>query len=138
LRNFSKAARQLGSSYGILFSTDKLHGQVAVVLHLFRINAISLFPDKMRRLAYEVIPHSTLHTKLKKKQKENISGESTSESTPYNLEDIPHQLEELAGLARALLNKLNEVPQFTDEAVDASIRLFETDLKVSYWITIVS
>lgn len=45
-------------------------------------------------------------------------------------ENFPEQLEHLALDVSTFLNCLNEFPEFTDEAVNASIRAFEGDLKV--------
>lgn len=46
-------------------------------------------------------------------------------------EFFPEQLEALAADVATFLNCLNEFPEFTDEAVNASIRSFEGDLKVN-------
>jgi hypothetical protein len=46
-------------------------------------------------------------------------------------ENFPEQLEQFAIDVTTFLNCLNEFPEFTDEAVDSSIRSFEGDLKVS-------
>jgi len=48
-------------------------------------------------------------------------------------EDFPEQIEQLAIDVTTFLNCLNEFPEFTDEAVNTSIRSFEGDLKVSRW-----
>lgn len=45
-------------------------------------------------------------------------------------ENFPEQLESLAVDVTTFLNCLNEFPEFTDEAVNASILSFEGDLKV--------
>jgi hypothetical protein len=47
-----------------------------------------------------------------------------------DLEDFPEQIEQLAIDVTTFLTCLNEFPEFTDEAVNASIRSFEGDLKV--------
>jgi hypothetical protein len=46
-------------------------------------------------------------------------------------EKFPEQIEQLAIDVTTFLNCLNEFPEFTDEAVNSSIRSFEGDLKVS-------
>jgi hypothetical protein len=48
LRNLSNAARQLGSSVGILSSAYHLRERVAQILHLFHENAADLFPRKVQ------------------------------------------------------------------------------------------
>lgn len=45
-------------------------------------------------------------------------------------ECFPEQLEALAREVTTFLDTLNEFPEFTDEAVNASILSFEDDLKV--------
>lgn len=47
------------------------------------------------------------------------------------LEDFPNQFEALAQEITTFVNRLNGFPEFTDEAVDASISSFAADLK--YW-----
>lgn len=47
-------------------------------------------------------------------------------------EGFPDLLEDLAEDVKTFLNCLNEFPEFTDEAVNASILSFEGDLKVCY------
>jgi hypothetical protein len=46
-------------------------------------------------------------------------------------EDFPNQFNLLAKDIMTLLGCLNEFPEFTDEAMNASIQSFEVDLKVS-------
>jgi len=46
-------------------------------------------------------------------------------------ETFPEQLEFLANEVTTFLRCLNEFPEFTDEAVNASILSFEGDLKVT-------
>jgi hypothetical protein len=48
-----------------------------------------------------------------------------------DLEFFPQQLEALAADVTTFLKCLNEFPEFTDEAVNASIMAFEGDLKAS-------
>ena len=48
-----------------------------------------------------------------------------------DLETFPEQLEHLAREVTTFVRCLNEFPEFTDEAVNASILSFEGDLK--YW-----
>jgi hypothetical protein len=47
-----------------------------------------------------------------------------------DLEHFPEQLKNLAVDVVTFLNCLNEFPEFTDEAVNASIKAFEGDLRV--------
>jgi len=47
-----------------------------------------------------------------------------------DIENFPEQLEAFATDVAVFLNCLNEFPEFTDEAVNASIHSFEGDLRV--------
>ncbi|KAI6029590.1 hypothetical protein BKA83DRAFT_4220783, partial [Pisolithus microcarpus] len=134
LRNFANAARQLGSSVGILSTAFRLRECLANILFLFRENAADLFPKKETGL------------RLRQGEREHPSVAWTS-PTPYVRHDkitapplsdstldaqfFPEHLEVFAIDVIAFLNRLNEFPEFTDEAVSTSIKAFESDLK--YW-----
>jgi hypothetical protein len=62
-----------------------------------------------------------------------------------DLESLPEQFESFASALMTFLKCLNEFPEFTDEAVNTSIKSFEGDLKVyirtfwfSAWLTFCS
>jgi hypothetical protein len=53
-----------------------------------------------------------------------------------DLESLPEQFESFANALMTFLKCLNEFPEFTDEAVNTSIKSFEGDLKVyihTFW-----
>jgi hypothetical protein len=137
LRNFANASRQLGSSAGILSSAFHLRERLAHILFLFRENAADLFPAKVQRqpressLVQPNMKHFRRHS-LRHKHKNpppHILRPTVDDS--LDPEDFPKQLEQLALDVSTFLNCLNEFPEFTDEAVNASIRAFEGDLKVT-------
>ncbi|KAK0192616.1 hypothetical protein F5146DRAFT_1102483 [Armillaria mellea] len=112
LRNFANAARQLGSSAAILSSAFHLRERLAHLLHLYRENAADLFPRKITHVTHINNVEAETHTRRLHRH-------------------FPDQFEALAKDVTTFMNCLNEFPEFTDEAVNASISAFEGDLK--YW-----
>jgi WD repeat-containing protein 26 len=137
LRNFANAARQLGSSVAILSSAFHLRERLAQILFLFHENAGELFPRKVQRRPRD--PDSAAKPKAKNARKK-LARAARYKAPPHvarptvdeNLdpESFPEQLECLATDVTTFLRCLNEFPEFTDEAVNASISSFEGDLKV--------
>ncbi|EIN08602.1 hypothetical protein PUNSTDRAFT_88042 [Punctularia strigosozonata HHB-11173 SS5] len=130
LRNFSNAARQLGSSVAILSSAFHLRERLAQILFLFRENAADLFPRKVARQP-AAPPTSYTSKKRRKTRKPPPHVARPTAGRDLDAEDFPEQIEGLASDVITFLNCLNEFPEFTDEAVNASIKSFEGDLK--YW-----
>ncbi|TDL22745.1 WD40 repeat-like protein [Rickenella mellea] len=133
LRNFANASRQLGSSVGILSSSFHLRERLARVLFLFRENAAGLFPRKVSRQPIEVPVNQDAHKMRHRKARRRVPPHTARPVVMEKLdaEDFPYQLSELARDVTNFLKSLNEFPEFTDEALDHSISLFEGDLK--YW-----
>ncbi|KAG1876395.1 quinon protein alcohol dehydrogenase-like superfamily [Suillus subluteus] len=133
LRNFGNAARQLGSSVGILSSAFRLRECLAQILFLFRDNAADLFPRKISRQQREFLVNPNLMDKKRKaRRRKSMPGRvpaNTEDS--LDLENLPEQFENFATALMTFLKCLNEFPEFTDEAVNTSIKSFEGDLK--YW-----
>ncbi|KAG1834776.1 WD40-repeat-containing domain protein [Suillus variegatus] len=133
LRNFGNAARQLGSSVGILSSAFRLRERLAQILFLFRDNAADLFPRRISRQQREFLVNPNLmDRKRNARRRKSMPGR-----VPVNIEDsldlesLPEQFENFAAALMTFLKCLNEFPEFTDEAVNTSIKSFEGDLK--YW-----
>ncbi|KAI6043946.1 WD40-repeat-containing domain protein [Pisolithus marmoratus] len=158
LRNFANAARQLGSSIGILSTAFRLRECLANILFLFRENAADLFPRKVARQPKETLVNPNVMEKRRKRGKrrdrtsfeageQEHPGVAWTSATPSVRHDkitappfldstldaqfFPEHFEVFATDVIAFLNRLNEFPEFTDEAVSTSIRAFEGDLK--YW-----
>ncbi|KAI6129596.1 WD40-repeat-containing domain protein, partial [Pisolithus croceorrhizus] len=158
LRNFANAARQLGSSVGILSTAFRLRECLANILFLFRENAADLFPRKVPRQPKETLVNPNVMEKRRKRRKgrkwttfeggeHEHPGVAWTSTTPSVRHDkisahpfldstldaqfFPEHLEVFATDVIAFLNRLNEFPEFTDEAVSTSIKAFEADLK--YW-----
>ncbi|KAH7907727.1 hypothetical protein BJ138DRAFT_1210625 [Hygrophoropsis aurantiaca] len=128
LRNFANAARQLGSSVGILSAAFRLRERLTKILFLFRENAATLFPRKVQRQEREALVNPDLV--------DNRRGNQAITARPViedNLdpETFPEQFEKFAQDVVTFLNSLKEFPQFTDEAFHTAMRSFEGDLK--YW-----
>ncbi|KAG2337636.1 WD40 repeat-like protein [Suillus weaverae] len=124
LRNFANAARQLGSSVGILSSGFRLRERLAKLLFLFRENAATLFPRKISRQPREA---PIIHEWTERRRTDN---QPLSKAHP-DPESFPDQFAGFAEDVVTFLNCLNEFPEFTDDAVNRSMRAFECDLK--YW-----
>jgi len=136
LRSFANAARQLGSSVAILSSAYHLRERLAQLLFLYHENAADLFPRKIIHIAREGINDSPTSSKRRRgfrrvegKAQLHVPRPTVSENV--DPETFPEQLEFLADEVTTFVRCLNEFPEFTDEAVNASILSFEGDLKVT-------
>ncbi|KAJ7640788.1 WD40 repeat-like protein [Mycena polygramma] len=137
LRNFANATRQLGSSVAILSSAFHLREQIAQILFLYRENAADLFPRKISHVARE----NTADPKIKGRRRTKSEKAARYRAPPHvarpaidenlDLEKFPEQFEALANNIVTFGRCLNEFPEFTDEAINASITSFEGDLR--YW-----
>ena len=135
LRNFANAARQLGSSVAILSSAFHLRERLAQILYLYRENAADLFPRKINHLSKDNTVDARAETRRRRRWRvaqtkalPHVARPTVNED--LDLEFFPQQLEALAADVTTFLKCLNEFPEFTDEAVNASIMSFEGDLKV--------
>ncbi|PCH35089.1 WD40 repeat-like protein [Wolfiporia cocos MD-104 SS10] len=132
LRNFANAARQLGSSVGILSSAVLLRERLVQLLHLFHENAEDLFPLYVPKSAREPVPDvDEPETPKKKRRKVLLQGVNPAVLQDLDVESFPDQLQSFAQDVTTFLDCLNEFPEFNDEAVNASIMALEGDLK--YW-----
>lgn len=127
LRNFANAARQLGSSVAILSSAFHLRERLALLLFLYHENAADLFPRKIAHIVKET-PADFQIKRVRGKARLHVPRPTVPENV--DPESFPEQLEFLAKEVTTFLRCLNEFPEFTDEAVNASILSFEGDLKV--------
>ncbi|KAJ7126166.1 hypothetical protein C8R44DRAFT_618507 [Mycena epipterygia] len=135
LRNFANATRQLGSSVAILSSAFHLRERIAQILFLYHENAADLFPRK--------ISHATRENPVdaKTKGRRRVKKVARYSAPPHvarptiddtlDLEKFPEQFRALADNIVTFGRCLNEFPEFTDEAINASITSFEGDLR--YW-----
>ncbi|KAI0301606.1 WD40-repeat-containing domain protein [Multifurca ochricompacta] len=132
LRNFSNAARQLGSSVGILSSAFHLRERLAQIAWLFRENAADLFPRKVSHQSAEgLVRPDVLPRRKRARSKAPPHVRRPLVLKKLDPENFPSQLGLFARDVITFLHCLNEFPEFTDEALNASIIAFEGDLK--YW-----
>lgn len=101
---------------------------MAQLLFLYHENAADLFPRKIVHIAREGINDSGFR-RVKGKAQLHVPRPTVSENV--DPETFPEQLEFLANEVTTFVRCLNEFPEFTDEAVNASILSFEGDLKVT-------
>ena len=131
LRNFSNAARQLGSSVAILSSAFHLRERLAQIAWLFRENAADLFPRKVSHQSLEsAVKPGVLPKRRRARSKAPPHVRRPLVLEKLDREDFPGQLGLFARDVITFLHCLNEFPEFTDEALNASILAFEGDLKV--------
>ncbi|KAJ7485562.1 hypothetical protein FB451DRAFT_1230279 [Mycena latifolia] len=138
LRNFANATRQLGSSVAILSSAFHLRERIAQILFLYRENAADLFPRKISHATRENIVDAKIKSGRRRTKAPKVAGYSAPPHVTrpaidegLDLEKFPEQFEALAENIVTFGRCLNEFPEFTDEAINASISSFEGDLK--YW-----
>jgi hypothetical protein len=125
----------LGSSVAILSSAFHLRERLAQLLFLYHENAADLFPRKISHIVRETVSDSPISNKRKRgfqrvKGKAQLHVPRPQVAENVDPESYPEQLEYLAKEVTTFLRCLNEFPEFTDEAVNASILSFEGDLKV--------
>ncbi|KAG6332928.1 hypothetical protein ID866_6161 [Astraeus odoratus] len=129
LCNFANAARQLGSSVGILSSAFRLRERFTNIVFLFRENASSLFPRRIARHPREVLLNPDLIDNDTRRAGWRRTRPLAEDSLP--VETLPFQFESLATDVKNFLDCLNEFPEFTDVAVNQSMKEFEGNLR--YW-----
>ncbi|KAJ7906089.1 hypothetical protein B0H13DRAFT_2194387, partial [Mycena leptocephala] len=128
LQYFGNATRHLGSSVTILSSAFLLRERIARILFLYRENTADLFPREVSHAPRK----NVLDVKDESFDVVSISS-YYSHCTLMNVpqEQFPEQFEALADNIVAFGRCLIEFPEFTDEAINASITSFEGDLR--YW-----
>lgn len=103
---------------------------------MYQENAADLFPRKVPHIVRETVADDPIgkrrrhFRRVKGKAQLHVPRPTVAENV--DPESFPDQLEFLAKEVTTFLRCLNEFPEFTDEAVNASILSFEGDLKVSF------
>jgi hypothetical protein len=114
---------------GILSSAYHLRERITQILYLFHENAAHLFPRKVHHQDMSTqVNHQPLKTKRRSKPPPNVR--TPVITTDLDTEDFPDQMSHFAEDISNFLNCLNEFPEFRDEVVNASISVFQGDLKV--------
>lgn len=130
LRQLSNAARQLGSSVGILSASFRLCERLSRVLFLFRENAVALFPNKVFRKGQ--VDRLWNFKRQRPNRRRNrllilVSRYSTSLDRP-TVDHLPDELHALAKDIATILDCFAQYPEFVDEVPEQSL---EKDLEVS-------
>ncbi|KAF8595381.1 WD40 repeat-like protein [Ceratobasidium sp. AG-I] len=132
LQAFANAVRQLGSSAGLLNAAYHLRARLTQIQYFFRENAAELFDDIAHGPNLGTKPYSARRRgKARRSTTLFTSVSPTSNNKPWlnDTEHLPKELEYLAKDLHSFLDRLNDVPEFSDEAVNASIMSFEGDLR---------
>ncbi|KAJ1311844.1 hypothetical protein OPQ81_010305 [Rhizoctonia solani] len=127
LQAFANAVRQLGSSVGLLNAAYHLRARLRQIQYFFRENAAELFDAIPHAPNIGTRPYSA--RKRGKVRRHMAVGPENSKPWSTEIEDLPDEMEKLAKDLDVFLKRLNDVPEFTDEAVNASIMAFEGDLR---------
>lgn len=127
LQAFANAVRQLGSSVGLLNAAYHLRARLTQIQYLFRENAAEQFDDVTHGPNNGTKPYSA-RKRAKVRKSRNLMARPVMFWTD-DIEKLPQEMEILAKDLHEFLDRLNDVPEFTDEAVNASITAFEDDLK---------
>ncbi|ELU41225.1 WD40 domain-containing protein [Rhizoctonia solani AG-1 IA] len=126
LQAFANAVRQLGSSVGLLNAAYHLRARLRQIQYFFQENAAELFDGVPHAPNVGTKPYSA--RKRGKVRRHMAVGPENNKLWSTEIEDLPGEMENLAKDLDVFLNRLNDVPEFTDEAVNASIKAFEGDL----------
>lgn len=135
LQSFANAVRQLGSSVGLMSAAHHLRGRLKQVMHLVRENASGLFDEIKNENSEPLRPFSRRKGARQSTKARKLRPSIQIDSDP---ETLPANMKLLADDLIAFLSRLNEIPEFTDEAVDSAIWSFEGDLKVGLCLSCVT
>ncbi|CAK5263142.1 unnamed protein product [Mycena citricolor] len=130
LQNFVNTIRQLGSSVAILSSAFHIREHTSQLLALYRQNASELFPRRVQAAREPTLRDSTVQAKKERELPPQLIARPRV-NVNLDLEHFPSQFEELANHLVVFVQCLKEFPEFIDESINASISLFEADLR--YW-----
>ncbi|KAJ1311843.1 hypothetical protein OPQ81_010304 [Rhizoctonia solani] len=126
LQSFANSVRQLGSSVGLLNATYYLRGSLIQIEHLFRENAADLFSEIRRKR------DSTRDVQLRstKAERDRVHTGMRPQFKPLrDIELLPQEMDKLAQQIHVFVNRLNDIPEFTDELVNGSFMSFASDLR---------
>ncbi|CAE6426142.1 unnamed protein product [Rhizoctonia solani] len=126
LQNFANAIRQLGSSVGLLNATYHLRGSLIRIEHLFRENAADLFSEIRRKRDSVRGPGLGSATAETNRVRTGIRPPLRPLS---DVELLPREMDNLAQQIQVFVNRLNDVPEFTDEFINATLLSFASDLR---------
>ncbi|CAE6460236.1 unnamed protein product, partial [Rhizoctonia solani] len=126
LQSFANSIRQLGSSVGLLNATYYLRASLIQIEYLFRENAADLFVEVRRKRDY--IRGGALRNAKAERDRVH-TGMRPQVRLLRDVELLPQEMDKLAQQIHVFVNKLNDIPEFTDELVNASFISFAHDLR---------
>jgi len=129
LQSFTNAVRQLGSSVGLLNAAYHLRARLTQIQYLFRENAAEQFDDVTHGPNLGTKPYSSRRRAKARRSRNPSHMTRPTKLWTSEIEELPAEMEALAKDLHEFLDRLNDIPEFTDEAVNASIMAFEGDLK---------
>ncbi|KAG9122018.1 hypothetical protein FRC07_001768 [Ceratobasidium sp. 392] len=150
-QSFANSVRQLGASAGLLNAAYHLRGTLIRIEHFFRGNAEDLFPEMRRgnigsaRLNGTKPYHDSedetdsILEKRRVLDKDRIHGGMKPQVKPLtDFEQFPFELETLSTQIEVFVDRLNDIPEFTDELVNSTFLSFACDLRVRilFWLGI--
>ncbi|KAG9091772.1 hypothetical protein FRC06_000387 [Ceratobasidium sp. 370] len=141
LQSFANSVRQLGSSVGLMNATYHLRGALIQIEYFFRENAADLFTE-IRRGSMETAranaklnedsESDTDSTRKKRRvlDKDRIHTGMRPHVMPVgDFEQFPHEMQKLSRQIEVFVDRLNDIPEFTDELVNATFLSFACDLR---------
>lgn len=131
---FADAMAQLGASAKIVNACCDLHERLWSLLEIYRLNAAALFPQnaKIRKAQKEsAVSHGPLDLRPSRRRLKLPPLATPLERGRMQLSDLPTALHSLAHDLVRFSACLEDFEEFVDEALGATIDLFERDL--SYW-----
>ncbi|KAG8690095.1 hypothetical protein FRC08_010673, partial [Ceratobasidium sp. 394] len=99
------------------------------IQYLFRENAAEQFDDVTHGPNLGTKPYSSRRRAKARRSRNPSHMTRPTKLWSSEIEELPGEMEALAKDLHEFLDRLNDVPEFTDEAVNASIMAFEDDLK---------
>ncbi|KAG8732880.1 hypothetical protein FRC10_000546 [Ceratobasidium sp. 414] len=141
LQSFANSVRQLGSSVGLMNATYHLRGALIQIEYFFRENAADLFTE-IRRGSTETARanakqnedsenDSDITRKIRRvRDKDRIHTGMRPQVKPVaDFEQFPVEMEKLSKQIEVFVDRLNDIPEFTDELVNATCLSFASDLR---------
>lgn len=130
LLTFQTAAHQLGSSVGLLASASELCDRLYRVELIFDENAAVLFPQ-IKSKVVDIEPPRTKRHRPKNRGRNGLFARPVAVTVSPDPEMLPYELLGLARRFEEFLVHLEGFPELVDEALNASITDFKSDLIVS-------
>ncbi|QRV75851.1 WD repeat protein [Ceratobasidium sp. AG-Ba] len=140
LQEFANAVRQLGSSVGLMNATYHLRGALIQIEHFFRENAAELFTEirrgnmvlgRINKQTEDCEANDTNSTRKQRRvlDKDRIHTGMRPQVKPIgDPEQLPMEMKILSRETETFVDRLNDIPEFTDELVNAVFTSFATDL----------